>query len=368
MDYNFSANDDGYVADDSLVLGNETYVASTSYTIEDNWAENLIKLMNEERSKAGVAPLTVSDKLMEGAMTRANEQPTYYSHTRPNGTNFSTIYDEVNYGWSKIAENINEGSDNSLTPNMTAAQAMETWMKSAGHRANILDPDLTEVGVGAVNKKGADNAENYWVQLFGTPGDGGSGNTGSSSNPAANKIYYDDNISGSYGNGEFYQGEGYFVTGSDYTGELLVKAYDDDREYTIVAFESHEDLFLAGNGKPTKIFDGSGNSTLWGGSGSVNDTIIAGPGAETFLFGKYDGSDKILGANSNDVVNLYNVTLDDVMANGVSVESKNITLKLYSGAVLSIEDKGDNLTPTFELSDGSAYQYDRSTHKFNQTA
>lgn len=115
------------------------------------YAEQMLELVNEQRAKAGVAPLQLHARLCEAADARAKETMTLFSHTRPDGSSCFTILDEygISYGWA--GENILQGTS-------SPAQAVSLWMTSPGHRANILKPEYKYLGVG--------KASTYWVQLF----------------------------------------------------------------------------------------------------------------------------------------------------------------------------------------------------------
>lgn len=65
----------------------------------------------------------------------------------------------VKYGWQAWAENIASGQ-------LTAADALKSWMTSKGHRRNILEPSMTEIGVGYARDRAG---RTYWVQLFARP-------------------------------------------------------------------------------------------------------------------------------------------------------------------------------------------------------
>lgn len=118
----------------------------------------VLRLMNEQRVANGLNPLVMNDKLSIAADIRAREIVELFSHTRPNGTSCFTVAAEVGYTYRMAAENIASGYN-------TAAWVMEGWMNSTGHRNNILNGSLTEVGIGCVQYDG----HYYWVQFFGTP-------------------------------------------------------------------------------------------------------------------------------------------------------------------------------------------------------
>ena len=123
---------------------------------EDSAVAEIVSLVNSERAKAGLAPLTLNDGASKAAQTRANELRTSFSHTRPNGKNFATALTEAGVTYRSSGENIAYGQT-------SAAKVMSDWMNSSGHRANILNSGYTEIGVGHVKDA---SGTDYWVQLF----------------------------------------------------------------------------------------------------------------------------------------------------------------------------------------------------------
>lgn len=93
---------------------------------------------NQEREKRGLKPLSLDKQLMETAALRTVELHTKYSHTRPNGKSCFTVYPS----YPSKAENIFM----STWPGISAEEAVELWMNSPGHRANILDREFNCVG------------------------------------------------------------------------------------------------------------------------------------------------------------------------------------------------------------------------------
>jgi len=142
----------------------------------DELAAEVVRLVNVERAKEGLAPLGTFDSLTEAAQLRAPELATLFSHDRPDGTSCFTALDATGaktnaYTWG---ENIAAG-------NKTAAATVEQWMNSPGHRANILNKDFTHIGVGYAS--GGPYRHN-WVQMFvGIPE--GKAPGGGSSTPAS---------------------------------------------------------------------------------------------------------------------------------------------------------------------------------------
>lgn len=113
--------------------------------------ERVWELTNYYRSQYGAGTLTLDSTLCDAAATRAREIASYFSHTRPDGSQWYTV--------SSLAhgENIIMGTG------MDADRAMTDWMNSQGHRDNILDGSYGSLGVGYYQS----GRELYWVQLFG---------------------------------------------------------------------------------------------------------------------------------------------------------------------------------------------------------
>ena len=115
-------------------------------------------------------------------------------------------------------------------------------------------------------------------------------------------------------------------------------------------------VFIGGNEVSNIITAGNGNSSLWGGTGGT-DTLTGGNGQDIFFFGKNDGADVINNASSSDVVNLYDVSLSDIVA--ANVEGNVVSATFNTGATLQI-NSAENLSPTFQLAD-SSWKYNHSS-------
>lgn len=121
-----------------------------------SYAEQVVKLVNEERAKAGLPALNMMTDITAAANVRAVEIKQSFSHTRPDGSSFSTALKEQGVSFRGSGENIAWGQK-------TPEQVMNGWMNSDGHRANILNKNFKNIGVGYYqDEKGV----NYWVQLF----------------------------------------------------------------------------------------------------------------------------------------------------------------------------------------------------------
>ena len=124
------------------------------------YAQEVLDLVNAERANAGLAPLTLDSSLNAAARVRAKEITTKWGHTRPNGTKCTTAITDQGLSYSAASENISAGR-------WSASDVVNGWMASDGHRANILNPNYTKMGLGSVK---VDNDPNgygmYWVQMF----------------------------------------------------------------------------------------------------------------------------------------------------------------------------------------------------------
>lgn len=121
----------------------------------ENFAVEVLNLVNAERSRIGVAPLRLADDLQAASAIRAREIVGYFSHTRPDGSSCFTV---IRNQGRTCGENIAAG-------NASAYDTVAQWMNSDGHRANILNPAFRELGVGYAHDDYSDY-RHYWVQLF----------------------------------------------------------------------------------------------------------------------------------------------------------------------------------------------------------
>ena len=127
-----------------------TLGAAQAATLVTANAQSVVNQVNRERAARGLSALRVDPALTAAAQIRAREIVQKFSHTRPDGTKWSTV-SSVAYG-----ENISKGQK-------TADKVMAAWMTSSGHRANILRASYGSIGVACLQSGGV----YYWVQLFG---------------------------------------------------------------------------------------------------------------------------------------------------------------------------------------------------------
>lgn len=120
------------------------------------YIQQVADLVNEERAKAGLSPVTLSAQLSGAAAVRSQEITRSFSHTRPDGTSFSTVLRQNGISYQGSGENIAYGQQ-------TPQAVMNAWMNSQGHRANILNSRYTAIGVGYFEDS---RGVPYWTQLF----------------------------------------------------------------------------------------------------------------------------------------------------------------------------------------------------------
>jgi uncharacterized protein YkwD len=132
-----------------------------------DFTNRVIEFTNQERSKAGLQALKFERRLTTAALRHSQDMALqdYFSHKQPNGGTPGERITATGYQWSSYAENIAAG--------MSTPEAVVTgWMNSPGHRANILNPKLQEIGVGyyfLADDTGQVNYKHYWTQVFAAP-------------------------------------------------------------------------------------------------------------------------------------------------------------------------------------------------------
>lgn len=125
--------------------------ASTQKSLEDQ----VLTLVNKERAKYNLSPLTMDESLRNVARIKSSDMSSnkYFNHTSPTyGTPFNMLK-SFGISYKAAAENIAQGYT-------TAEAVVNGWMNSSGHRANILNASYTKIGIGY------EANGNYWTQLF----------------------------------------------------------------------------------------------------------------------------------------------------------------------------------------------------------
>jgi uncharacterized protein YkwD len=135
-------------------------------------AESVLTAVNAARAKAGCGPLRVNRKLEAAAKAhaRAMAEQNFFSHAGKDGSRLPGRIARQGYDYRSAAENIAAGQE-------TAREVVASWLKSSGHRKNILDCGMSETGIALVYQPDDRSFDGsgyalryYWVQVFADPG------------------------------------------------------------------------------------------------------------------------------------------------------------------------------------------------------
>ena len=130
----------------------------------DAFEQRVLELTNAKRAEAGLPPLVLDSKLAAAADKHSQDMAAknYFSHVEPDGDTLGVRVQDEGYRYLRVGENIAAGYK-------TPEAVVEGWMNSSGHRANILNPNFKELGVGYhKDPDAADTYDHYWTQVFGT--------------------------------------------------------------------------------------------------------------------------------------------------------------------------------------------------------
>jgi len=127
----------------------------------------VLTLTNQYRQQNGLRPVSYNNLLSSAAQTHSRNMAVqdFFSHTGLNGSQPWDRVSATGYQWSRVTENIAAGY-------RTAQEVVRGWINSPGHRANLLDPNVTQIGVGyffLANDTGNVNYNAYWTQVFARP-------------------------------------------------------------------------------------------------------------------------------------------------------------------------------------------------------
>lgn len=149
---------------------------------------DIIELSNAQRRANGLPELRPSGTLMSTAQYHSDDQSNrnYIGHNTPEGVTprdrmLRSGYDANTY----TGENIYNGYGSDAYTSPTAA--VNWWMNSPGHRANILDPRYTEIGVGLAITTAT--GMHIYVQNFGSAATSGAGGWGAIAYSPSQGVY-----------------------------------------------------------------------------------------------------------------------------------------------------------------------------------
>lgn len=119
------------------------------------YEQEVVRLVNAERAKNGLSPLTHNWELSRVARYKSQDMKDngYFSHQSPTYGSPFQMMKSFGISYKSAGENIAKG--------YTSPEAVVNgWMNSSGHRANILNASYTHIGVGYVA------SGHYWTQMF----------------------------------------------------------------------------------------------------------------------------------------------------------------------------------------------------------
>jgi uncharacterized YkwD family protein/spore coat assembly protein SafA len=128
------------------------------FTATKSVESEVVRLVNIERAKNGLKPLTANWQLARVARYKSEDMRDkgYFSHTSPTYGSPFDMMKNFRVSYSSAGENIAAGQT-------TAQAVMDSWMNSPGHRQNILSANYTEIGVGYCS---GGSYRHYWTQMF----------------------------------------------------------------------------------------------------------------------------------------------------------------------------------------------------------
>jgi uncharacterized protein YkwD len=147
--------------------GGASPTPSPSPSPASSFANQVINLTNQFRQQNGLQSLRANSTLSTTALTHSQNMATqdFFSHVGRDGSQSWDRLTAAGYRWSATGENIAAGQ-------RTAEDVFNSWVNSTGHRANLLNPNFQEIGVGyyeLANDTGSVNYNRYWTQVFAKP-------------------------------------------------------------------------------------------------------------------------------------------------------------------------------------------------------
>ncbi len=143
-----------------LLLSSVVLMGCPAAFANDRVVTKIIELTNAEREKKGLEPYKVNEQLSEAALAHARNMARQRRMTHVlDGETPADRVKRAKYPMRAVGENVARGYRSPVA-------TMRGWMKSPGHRKNILSSKFTEIGVAVAY--GADGKP-YYCQVFGRP-------------------------------------------------------------------------------------------------------------------------------------------------------------------------------------------------------
>ncbi|WP_371925880.1 CAP domain-containing protein [Halobacillus sp. A5] len=117
--------------------------------------EQVVELTNEAREEQGLEPLELNEEVSEVAQEKSEDmaENDYFSHTSPTYGSPFDMLQEFDVDYNTAAENIAAGQ-------RTPEEVVDGWLNSSGHRKNIMNENMTEIGIGY------EENGHHWTQMF----------------------------------------------------------------------------------------------------------------------------------------------------------------------------------------------------------
>ena len=149
------ANANPQIKNPNLIYPGDVITIPQADTATRAYEAEVIRLVNIERAKSGLSPLVEDWQVSRVARYKSQDMRDrgYFSHTSPTYGSPFQMLKSFGISYRAAGENIARGYK-------SPAAVVEGWMSSSGHRANILSPSFTHIGVGY------ESDGNYWTQMF----------------------------------------------------------------------------------------------------------------------------------------------------------------------------------------------------------
>ena len=140
-----------------------TFAGGCAPELNRGFESEVIRLINQERGKEGLAPLVEQSQLTQAARLHSQDMACnqFFSHVSPTAGDVIARVTAQGYSYSAVGENIAAGQAD-------PSSVVQAWMNSTGHRANIMNATYTQIGVGYAYL-GGESSGVFWTLLVGAP-------------------------------------------------------------------------------------------------------------------------------------------------------------------------------------------------------
>lgn len=148
----------------NISIPSDTPDPSCSPSGNSGYESTLLSLINQERNDQGLPSYSSNSQLVAAARGHSADMACneFFSHTGSDGSSSGDRVSAQGYSWSWVGENIYAGT--SATPQ----SAFDWWMNSAPHRANLLNSNYQDIGIGYVYLSGSPYGS-YFTAVFARP-------------------------------------------------------------------------------------------------------------------------------------------------------------------------------------------------------